>query len=173
MTTREQTTMLVELDIALRLAVKTDLPKLEWYGQYTHFRHLFRRAFREQEQGRRMMVIADCNDFPIGHVFVQLGGGDEDRRAYLYSLRVMEMFRKRGIGTRLIEDAESRLIEIGYRWSTIAVSKTNHGARRLYERLGYMVFRDDPGEWNYRDHEGTTRYVREPCWMMEKELSLH
>ena len=104
----------VELEITLRLARRGDLPKLEWYGQYTHFRNLFRRTFQEQEQRRRLMLIADCGDFPIGHVFIQLSSGDlhfsdGKRRAYLYSLRVMEMFRGRGIGTRLIEEAERRV----------------------------------------------------------------
>ena len=56
------------------------------------------------------MLVADCNDFPIGHIFIQLSSGEQHiadgrRRAYLYSLRVMDMFQGRGIGTRLIDEA--------------------------------------------------------------------
>jgi ribosomal protein S18 acetylase RimI-like enzyme len=167
----------VELDVHLRFASKDDLPKLEWYGQYAHFRNLFRRAFREQQAGRRQMIIADCNDFPIGHIFIQFSHpdytpADGEPRAYLYSLRVMEMFRGRGIGTRLIEEAELQIINRAHRWATIAVAKDNEGALRLYERLGYEVFREDSGEWSYIDHRGHTRFVHEPCWMLHKQLHL-
>lgn len=178
MTARELPTLTVDLSVHLRLAVRDDLPKLEWYGQYTHYRHLFRRAFREQQLGRRLMLVADCNSFPIGQLFVQLRAADPKvadgvGRAYLYGFRVMEMFRGRGIGTALLEEAEALALERQFRWATIAVAKDNEGARRLYERLGYRIFRDDPGLWNYRDHEGNLRWVNEPCWMLEKELLLH
>lgn len=178
MTARDLTQLSVSLDIDLRLAVKSDLPKLEWFGQYTHYRLLFRRAFREQELGRRLILVADCNDFPIGHVFIQLSSGepsvaDGQTRIYFYAFRVMDMFRRRGIGTALLDEAEALVTARGYEWSTIAVAKENLDARRLYERRGYRVFRDDPGQWSYRDHRGETRWVNEPCWLMEKRLLLH
>ena len=178
MTAREQTSLPITLDIDLRLAVKDDLPKLEWFGQYSHYRVLFRRAFREQQQGRRLMLVADCNNFPIGHIFMQFSSGepsvaDGETRAYFYAFRVMEMFRGRGIGSALLEEAESLVIARGYTWTTIAVAKDNDGARRLYERLNYRIFRDDPGQWSYRDQHGEMRWVNEPCWLMEKRLLLH
>ena len=175
MVIRDEISLIVELPVTLRLARFDDLPKLEWYGQYTHFRNLFRRAYREQQHHRRLMLVADCNDFPIGHVFIQLhstetGIADGDGRAYLYALRVMDMFRGRGIGTRLMVEAESMLIERGFGWATIAVAKDNPDALRLYKRLGYRKIREDSGDWSYRDHEGATRYVHEPCWILEKKL---
>lgn len=174
---RSETYFQVGFDVHLRLATRTDLPRLEWFGQYTHFRNLFRRAFREQQQGRRLMLIADCNDYPIGHIFIQLISpetriADGSRRAYFYSLRVMPMFRGHGIGTRLILDAEERVRARGFHTTTIAVAKTNERARTLYERLDYRVFRDDPGQWSYVDHTGTRRYVNEPCWILEKHLPM-
>ncbi|MFO7323136.1 MAG: GNAT family N-acetyltransferase [Chloroflexota bacterium] len=178
MTARDLPTLSLDLRIHLRLAVREDLPKLEWYGQYTHYRTLFRRAFREQQLGRRLMLVADCNGFPIGQLFMQLHSADREiadgvERVYLYAFRVMEMFRGHGIGTALMEEAEALALERGFRWATIAVAKENHDARRLYERLGYRIFKDDPGQWRYRDHEGRMQWVNEPCWMMEKELLLH
>ena len=35
-----------------------DLPKLEWYGEYLHFRRVFRRAYDDQLAGRRLMLLA-------------------------------------------------------------------------------------------------------------------
>ncbi len=175
MTTLNKPTMTLAMSVSLRLATYSDLPKLEWYGQYTHFRALFRRTYQEQVQQRRLMLIADCNNFPVGHIFIQLGTNDQhggERRSYFYSLRVMEMFQSQGIGTRLIQEAELMSTEHGFRWATIAAGKDNPRARRLYERLGYKIFGDDDGKWSYLDHENRVRYVHEPCWVLEKRIDL-
>ena len=177
MTALNRPTLTLELPVALRLATYSDLPKLEWYGQYTHFRTLFRRTYQDQLQHRRLMLVADCNNFPIGNIFIQLNNGEARvtegrRRAYFYSLRVMEMFQGFGIGTQLIREAESLTADHGFSWATIAAAKDNARARRLYERLGYRVFGEDEGKWNYLDHENRMRYVHEPCWVLEKRIEL-
>ncbi|GAB4508452.1 MAG: GNAT family N-acetyltransferase [Anaerolineae bacterium] len=173
----DEVSMLVELPIVIRAAERRDVPLMEWYGQYTHFRNLFHKTWREQLQGRRLMLVADCSGFPIGHVFIQLRStntriADGRRRAYLYSFRVMEMFQGRGIGTRLLQEAERILQGRDYLWATIAVAKDNDGALRLYERLGYRKFAEDPGRWTYTDHEGNVIKVEEPCWILEKRLEM-
>lgn len=177
MTTLEHLTLVVPLSITLRTGTRADLPKLEWYGQYAHQRNLFQRAFRDQQLGRRLILVADCNNFPVGHIFIQFIGQhyaftDGKKRAYLYSLRVMEMFRGYGIGTRLIQEAESAIRDRGFQWSIIAVAKANHLARQLYERLGYKVFAEEPGHWSYIDHENKPRHVHEPCWLLHKSVQL-
>lgn len=83
----------------------------------------------------------------------------------------MEPLQGQRIGTRLILEAEYELIKRGYSWAVIAVAKDNPNARRLYERLGYVVFSDDPGIWHYTDHEGRPCRVEEPAWMLQKALS--
>ena len=40
----------LELEVRLRLARQDDLPKLEWFGQYTHYRRIFLRTFAEQQR---------------------------------------------------------------------------------------------------------------------------
>lgn len=175
MTTLEARSMQLALSIQFRLAEKEDIPKLEWYGQFIHYQLVFRRTFREQTNGRRLMIVADCQDFPIGQIFVQLYGsarvGENPRNAYLYSLRVMEMFRGQGIGTRLVKEAERMVIERGFETATIAVAKDNPRAKVLYERLGYQVFREENSSWSYIDHQGRTRHVYEPCYLLEKTLT--
>ncbi len=177
MTATERHTMSLQLEVVFRVAERDDLPKLEWYGQYLHFRRLFQRTFEEQIAGRRLMLLADVNGWPIGQLFVQLESYDNlfmdmRKRAYFYSLRVMEVFQHKGIGTALIREAESILNERRYDSVSIAAAKDNPGARRLYERLGFRVFAEDTGRWHYIDHEGRTRYVTEPCWILEKQLKL-
>lgn len=177
MTVFEPTAVNLNLAVAVRMAESSDIPKLEWYGQYTHFRTLLRRAYREQVQGRRILLVADCNNFPIGQIFIQLQSNnpriaDGQKRAYLYSFRVMDMFRGKGIGTMLIKTAESMIIERRFSTMTIAVAKENIGALRLYERLGYRKFAEDPGRWTYTDHLGVIQQMNEPCWILEKTLLL-
>lgn len=82
------------------------------------------------------------------------------------------MFRGYGIGTRLLEEAESVILERNFPKAVIAVAKVNHSARRLYERLGYRVFAEDAGRWSYLDHEGRTRQVNEPCLLLQKQITL-
>jgi len=175
MTDTEQRTMHLDLEIVFRFAEREDLPKLEWHGEYLHFRKVFQQTYEDQLEGSRLMLLATLNDWPIGQVFIQLETFDGffrdfRKRAYLYSLRVMDAFRRNGLGTALLHEADSILIERRYDIVSIAAAKENPGARRLYERVGYRVVNEDPGRWHYVDHEGRTRYVVEPCWIMEKQL---
>ena len=62
---------------------------------------------------------------------------------YLDDLSVTEKSRGRGIGSRLIRIAEEYAGELGIPQLALHVEKTNGGARRLYERLGYSPFRDE------------------------------
>jgi ribosomal protein S18 acetylase RimI-like enzyme len=176
MTIREHADMIVEIPITFRVATREDVPRLEWFGQYTHFRNLIRRAFREQLRGRRIMLVADFNGFPIAQVFIQLQSthdhiADGMSRAYLYSFRVMDLFQGRGIGTRLLQEAEALLMARGFEITTLSVAQENTDALRLYQRNGYRIVGQDPGRWQYVDQYGITRYVEEPCWVMEKQLS--
>jgi ribosomal protein S18 acetylase RimI-like enzyme len=177
MTAIDGSSMTIQMPVTIRLAEKSDISKLEWYGQFIHFRYVLRRAYREQERGRRFMLVADCNGFPIGQVFIQLSStntrvADGKNRAYLYSFRVMEMFQGHGIGTKLLKEAEKMLVERGFRSATLSVTKTNTDAMRLYQRHGYRIFSEDPGRWDYIDHRGITQYVEEPCWVLEKFLDM-
>ena len=164
----------LQLTVTLRPATRADLPKLEWFGEYTHFRNLFSRTYQEQQRGHRLMLLADLNDFPIGQIFLHLKPAHNRRFAgshiYLYAFRVMQMFRGQGIGSWLLEEAECIAIARGHTWTTIAVAKDNPAALRLYQRRGYQVYAEDAGQWNYVDDQGKTRYVDEPCWLLEKSL---
>jgi ribosomal protein S18 acetylase RimI-like enzyme len=175
MTEIEHRTMALRAEIVFRPAMREDLPKLEWYGAYTHFRRIFQRTYEEQLTGERLMLLAVLNDFPIGQIFMQFASNDGffwdmRKRGYFYSFRVMDAFRGMGIGSHLLGEAEGMLREKEYHSVSIAAAKENPGARRLYERVGFAVVAEDSGRWHYVDHEGLTHYVHEPCWILEKQL---
>ena len=58
MTATERKALALHIDVIFRPAERDDLPKLEWYGQYTHFRRVFQRAYEDQVAGRRLMLLA-------------------------------------------------------------------------------------------------------------------
>lgn len=166
----------VTLQITIRELEYADLAKLEWFGQFKHYRRLFLKSYRGHQEGSRLMLVADLNGFPIGRLFIQLRGqnarfNDRKRRAYLYSFHVMDMFQRQGIGTHLINAAETILIDHRYEVATIAVAKENEGALRLYQRQGYQIYGEEEGRWRYYDHRNILRQVHEPCWVLEKALS--
>ncbi len=62
---------------------------------------------------------------------------------YLDDLSVTEQYRGRGIGTRLIREAEAYAKERGIGRIVFHVEKSNGSAFRLYKKLGYAVYKDD------------------------------
>jgi len=167
--------MVERVEALIRHAREGDLAALEWEGRYQHFRRLYRRAMSQAKLGQRILLVAEADGRIVGQIFVQLTSGraelaDGASSGYLYAFRVRPSYRNQGIGTRLIESAEQELVRRGFRRIVIAVAKDNSGARRLYEKLGYQRFAEDPGEWSYIDHEGTLRHVSEPAYVLEKTL---
>ncbi|MEL6269343.1 MAG: GNAT family N-acetyltransferase [Chloroflexota bacterium] len=165
----------VQMSVMIRTVERNDLPALEMDGLFVKFRNLFRRAYREQSNGRRLLLMADSNGVAVGRLFILFVSSDHaiadgHNRAYLYSFYILSAFRGHGIGTHMVNYAEGILRERGFRYVTIAVAKDNAGALRLYERLGYTRVREDPGKWSYTDHLGKTHRVHEPCWILEKIL---
>lgn len=165
----------IKAKLKIRVATLSDVSKLEWNGQFAHFRNLFRRAFLEQKRGNRLMLVMDFNGYPIARLFIQFDSptssiADGKRRGYIYSFTVMEPFRNLGIGTRMLTTAESILRQRGFRVVTISVAKDNTRALKLYKREKYRIYGEDDGQWQYRDHEGKTHQVNEPSFLMKKTL---
>jgi GNAT superfamily N-acetyltransferase len=63
---------------------------------------------------------------------------------YIEALAVAELHRGKGIGTRLLADAEQWAREHGRSRLALHVLANNTGARRLYERIGFRLW-DIPG----------------------------
>ena len=161
--------------IRIRRASEADLPALEWDGEYRHFRRVYRAAMQDARQDLRLVLVAEVEGQVVGQVFVQfenahLDPGGHYPTGYLYALRVRPSFRNQGIGTALIVRAEEDLGQRKFLRVVIAVAKDNDGALRLYQRLGYSVFGDDPGSWSYIDDQGELRHVFEPSFLLDREL---
>jgi ribosomal protein S18 acetylase RimI-like enzyme len=163
--------------VRIRHAEKADLPEMEWDGEYSRFRRIYAEVYRRSQRGLAVMWVADLSCVGvIGQVFVQLISearlelADGCNRAYVHSFRVLSAYRRAGLGAWLMEVVEADLLRRGYHEITLNVTRTNAGARRLYERLGYYVTDSDPGRWSYFDENNIIRHVHEPGWRMIKEI---
>lgn len=160
----------------VRLALREDLPALEWEGEFIHFRNLYADTFRRMELGHSLMWVADMPAVGlIGQLFVSLSStrselSDGKNRAYIYGFRVRPLYRNKGVGSLLIKTAEDDLLLRGYSHVTLNVARENLGALRLYKRHGYHIMGFEPGIWSYIDHQGRKCEVHEPAWRMEKSL---
>jgi ribosomal protein S18 acetylase RimI-like enzyme len=162
--------------VTIRTVQVTDLPGLEWDGQYVHYRRVYADAFERAQTGRSVLWIADLPEHGIiGQVFIQLicdrpelANGED--RAYLYAFRVRPEFRSQGLGGRMMQVVDADLRRRGFHWVTLNVARDNRRARQLYERAGYRVVAPEPGVWSYPDHVGVWHTVEEPAWRMEKQI---
>lgn len=152
-------TVHLDVGVKIRPAVSRDLPAMAtWSGQVDH---VFRPALESRD---RLLLVALANGrFPIGHVLIDLSG-------IVSHLMVLAGFRDQGLGTALMAQAESAIRERGAGHATLMVEKTNEGAIRLYERLGYKRIAESTATWEDPMPDGTLRAVDHPSWVMRKEL---
>ena len=91
--------------------------------------------------GADRIFVADSGG-AVGFLSVEVHR-EREEYAYLDDFSVTEAYRSRGIGTALIRAAEEYARELALSAVLLHVEKTNEAARRLYEREGFTVFRDD------------------------------
>lgn len=162
--------------VRIRRVKKSDLPALEWEGQFTHFRKVYEHAFKEAERGDRVLLVAEANDKLIGQIFIHLNAINLGTKlsvptAYLHSFRVRSEYRNLGVGSKLLSHAEKLMRQMGIQLAVIAVSKSNPRALGLYEKWGFSVFREDSGQWSYLDHLGRLQEVHDPSYLLQKDIS--
>ena len=167
--------MLEALEVNIRNADERDLLALEWDGEYTRFRRLYREAMHETRRDKRAILVAEVGDLVVGQLFVNYHSTWRksffgQRTGYLHSFRVKPDFRNQGVGRNLIAQAESMLVQRGFNRAVISVAQTNEAALRLYQSLGYERFREDPGRWSFMDHDSQIHRVIEPAFILRKSL---
>jgi ribosomal protein S18 acetylase RimI-like enzyme len=161
----------------IRPLAQADLPALEWDGEFTHFRRVYVRAFQRAQAGNAALWVADDEpDLVIGQVFVLLNNeldpllANGHTRAFIHSFRVRPQYRNLGLGTRLMQHAETDLRARGFTSVALNVARENDAALRLYERLGYRQLHPISGYWSFIDHLGQERQLHEPGWRLAKDL---
>lgn len=104
-----------------------------------------RRAFYESEFERAgtFALLAERSGQVVGYAVVRLAPGSDtwvmdDPVPVVESLAVLPQERGTGVGGRLLRRAKDDLREAGYTTVRLEVLVGNDGARRLYEREGFV-----------------------------------
>ena len=161
----------VQLKIVLRTARESDLAALEWWGWHEYHREIIRSVFKESLHGKSFMIVADSGGFPIGQAWLDLKRGRDSSIGLLWAVRVIPGFRSAGIGTRLIAAAEKALLELGYEICEIGVDDDNEDAKRLYERMGYVVVGKRRDEREFLDPSGREQCLVTDQCILQKALT--
>lgn len=96
-------------------------------------------------RGQSFGLVALKGDEPIGYAMVRVEDGPDPvwmtggRYVELTSLSVAPAERDRGVGARLLDEVEHRLVDLGVEGFVIGVDAVNDGALRFYERRGFRV----------------------------------
>lgn len=98
------------------------------------------RGFHDEwfDPGRVLVVLV--KDEVAGVVDAHRSG---DSTLYISRLELLSAFQGRGLGTRLMRQLIEDAREADLSAVELDVLQVNHRARRLYERLGFRVIRDE------------------------------
>jgi ribosomal protein S18 acetylase RimI-like enzyme len=113
-----------------------------------------RRLVRE---GRAICLIAEIGGAMAGDAIVLLRQGSGVAR--LYSLAVDGAWRRAGIGTALLAEAERLTAAAGRTAMRLEVREDNHAAIRRYLTTGYATVRHKPGFYE----DGAAALIMKKC----------
>jgi ribosomal-protein-alanine N-acetyltransferase len=81
----------------------------------------------------------------IGFVIIHVEPLASELLGYIVTLDVASEYRRKGLARRLMNEAESRVLAAGVRWTQLHVFTGNEGAIRFYEKMGYKRIRIQRG----------------------------
>ncbi len=158
------------MDCRIRRCRQDDLRKLEWDGLFTHHREIIERTWRQHRTGRQVMLVAEAGGAPVAQVWIDLARARSRRTAIIWALRVHPALQGRGIGTRVLREAETVIRRRGFAAAELVVENGNEHAQRLYKRLGYREARRLGQSYHYTTPDGHVREHRLDLVEMVKEL---
>ena len=128
-----------------------------------HHADYCREQFRRGSEALTILLAVDDDDAPVGKVHLDFEAREHENAALLLAAAVIPALQGRGVGTQLIAAAEHLGCVRGLETVVLGVEDSNPRARRLYERLGYVVVGAD-------DFVYVGAPVPNPAVWMRKEL---
>jgi GNAT superfamily N-acetyltransferase len=165
--------------VVVKAAKHSDIESLERdlpYGSEDKHRERLQR----QDKDEVLYLVAWHKALPVGHALLKWQGAEEKHIATHFNgscpdvedLYVVEHLRSKGIGSQILEVAESFVRRRGYNRIGLSVGVENTRAKALYQQLGY---RDSGlGEYSekgeYVDSQGQLQNWEERCIYLVKSL---
>lgn len=168
------------LEVEIKPLTTADLESVEdhinfdWAAQHKH-----RERLGKQDKGKAIYLVAWHRNIPVGHVLLEWSGtADEPMCSQLVhcpnleDLFVAPQYRAKGVGSRILQEAEALAQQKGYSQIGLGVASGDAGARRLYERLGYedAGFGEYKTGGSYLDQEGQEQTWQETCCYFVKRI---
>lgn len=156
------------------LAVVESQINFDWAAHQKHHERL-----DQQDAGKAIYLLAWHEKIPVGHVLLEWSGTtDEPIRSQisgcpnLEDLFVVPQYRSKGVGSRLLQEAEVRVQQEGYNRIGLGVAVDNAGARRRYQQQGYedAGFAHYKSGGHYLDLEGKEQTWEEICCYLVKPI---
>lgn len=136
-----------------------------------------------QKSGEGLYLIAWHNNTPAGHFLLRWSGPNDDpvtklvditHSAFLEAGLTKDEYRRQGVATAIILEAERLAKNKGCTCIGLEVGVSNSEAKRLYEKLGYEDW--GHGEflisWEYNDKNGNKGRETEVVIYMQKKLKI-
>ena len=92
---------------------------------------------RKLNENPDLFLIGEIED----EIVATCMAGYDGHRGWIYYLAVKPEYRNKGIASKIVKEAESRLLEMGCPKIDLMVRKTNQDAISFYKKIGY---KDDP-----------------------------
>ncbi len=105
--------------------------------------------------GAGVVLVSTDEERPVGYVLMLA-----DNDAYVAELVVEPTHRREGRATQLLRTALSMARQRGCAHVSLTVHEENESARKLYESLGFDLWRDEP---NYYADGGTALVFGTKC----------
>ena len=129
------------------------------------------RRLEESRLGYREMLVAELEGQAVGTASIGGRGFERPGSLRLFALDVGTAFRRRGMGTALVQTVEAIAWGRGLDEVNLEVAVDNRDAVRLYERLGYRRHGEPVMDrWEKRLDDGSSQWVDVPSWVMAKSL---
>jgi ribosomal protein S18 acetylase RimI-like enzyme len=117
------------------------------------------------------MLVAEVDGDVCGVLSIRWHGGCDAPHPWLYGGAVLPALRRRGVGTALWLEAHQLCVARGASHASLDIDVVNVNARRLYERLGYVVLGPHEHSWVARDESGEiTGRGSADTWLMRCNL---
>lgn len=161
-------------------ATEADIPLLESLSFSADLPSKHRNRLERQHRDEVQYLLARTGDRVIGHFLLKWNGPDSaDVRRLVQTCAEIEDFvvepdlRGRGVGSAMLEYADTSCLERGVLRLGLAVGLENPSARAIYEHRGYVLVPGSEHRVTWLQPDGTGREVEahEDCVYLVKELS--
>lgn len=142
----------------IRPAKKEDLPAILELEKICFKEETFHKRQIEYLllKARSLVLVASLEGNIVGSIIILLRKHISNAR--IYSLNVQPSYRRKGIGSLLIDQSENLLAKMGYRNLTLEVGVNNIAARNLYTLNGFSVIRKI--EKYYKNGDDALRFIK-------------